>query len=243
MTAEMFGALNTAIPTPIVARATQDPPHGTRRVGQLHHAGGHEDHADGGEDAGPHPVGQTAGEGREDRHQHRLHEQQQTGLLRREALDDLEVDRGQGGHREYGHVVEERGGVAGRKHPVLPQQIEIEHGLPHPILHEDEGDQKARPRGRAARWSPALPQPQSGEKVSGMNRAARAAPSRPRARPVDRGPRPAGYARRSRRSARSSDQPARIVAAAMGTLMKKIHRQLAWLTMRPPMTGPRVRPT
>ena len=32
--------------------------------------------------------------------------------------------------------------LAGREHPVLPQQVEIEHGLPHPILHEDEGDQK-----------------------------------------------------------------------------------------------------
>ena len=57
----------------------------------------------------------------------------------------------------------------------------------------------------------------------------------PGSRPVDRRPSAGDRVRRSRRSRRrSSVQPARIVAAAMGTLMKKIHRQLAWLTMSAP---------
>ena len=98
MTAEMLGALNTAIPTPMVAEGDQDTADGTRRVGELGHAGGDQDHADGGEHPGTDLVGQAAGERREYGHQHRLHEQQQAGLLRRQALNDLEIDRGERGH-------------------------------------------------------------------------------------------------------------------------------------------------
>ena len=86
-----------------------------------------------------------------------------------------------------------------------------------------------------------LPHPQSGEKVSGTNRATSAAPSSTAPAQSMRAF-AARAARRSRPSARRSAQPARMVAVAMGTLMKKIQRQLWLLTMSPPITGPSVRP-
>jgi len=47
---------------------------------------------------------------------------------------------------------------------------------------------------------------------------------------------------RSRRSIPMRAHPTPRVTSAMGRLMKNIQRQLAWVTMRPPMTGPSVRP-
>ncbi|OFW60304.1 MAG: hypothetical protein A2133_10095 [Actinobacteria bacterium RBG_16_64_13] len=93
-----------------------------------------------------------------------------------------------------------------------------------------------------------LPQPQSGEKVSGMKSEAsppassrEPGQSRDPAEAAGAGTTPA--AMRSRLSMPMSLQQAMTVSAAIGALMRKIHRQLAWATIRPPSTGPAVKPT
>ena len=70
-----------------------------------------------------------------------------------------------------------------------------------------------------------LRHPQRGEKVSGTNKATNTAASNTAPVQSIRARRP-GAPPRSRPSARSNRQPAAMVRIAMGTLMKKIQRQL-----------------
>ncbi len=103
-----------------------------------------EAHPEGGQNERLDAVRKPAGERRAGGHDHRLGDEDEAGLLGRQALDVLKIEADEETDRGRGAVVDEGGQIGISEDPVAPEEAQVEDGRGDAALDEDEPGERGQ---------------------------------------------------------------------------------------------------